>query len=80
MEDVIIENASDIKVPIFIEVHTPWLSQEEDGYRKILDFMSRYENMTLFQDGLESPVSIDNLSKMYIKEERPEGFFSVLGY
>ena len=80
MEDVIIENASDIKVPIFIEVHTPWLSQEEDGYRKILDFMDRYENMTLFRDGLESPTSIDNLSKMYIKEERPEGFFSVLGY
>tara|TARA_B100000959_G_C14988701_1_gene626747 strand:+ start:3470 stop:4210 length:741 start_codon:yes stop_codon:yes gene_type:complete len=80
MEDIVIENAPDIKVPIFIEIHTPWLSQGEDGYKKILDFMGRYKNITLFQDYNELAISLEVLSRMYVEKEQPEGFFTILGY
>jgi FkbM family methyltransferase len=85
MEDVIIENAGDLQVPIYVEIHTPWLSQKRGGFERILDFMRRYKNLTLFQCGGESSVSVNDLSKLYVEEEKKrnpycEGFFSVLGF
>ena len=43
------EVAADLQVPMYVEIHTPWLSQKYDGYIKILHFLMRYRNLTLFQ-------------------------------
>lgn len=80
MEDVIISNAADLQVPIYVEIHTPWLSQKYDGYIKILHFLQRYRNLTLFQGGQKFNVAWEDLGSLYIEEERPEGFFSILAH
>jgi len=82
MEDVVIGNATDLRIPLYMEIHTPWLTEKYDGYIKILHFLQRYENLTLFQGNQRerSSVTWEDLGVMYIENECPEGFFSILAY
>jgi len=84
MEDTIIDTMWDIHVPIFVEMHTPWLSQGKEGFDKIMKYLERYNQIYLFMGGEEKPInSVTYISQtLYFPEENPkgDGFYTILAF
>lgn len=83
MEDVILANSPCLEVPVYVAIHTPWLSQKYAGYESILRFLSRYSRLTLigsWSDGtVPVYVDLEHLEDMYVEEETSKGaFFDIL--